>query len=413
MVDIDPLEKSAYRLLTIPRWAWMVLIISLVVLFFFFLWFFFGKIPVTVEGRGIILTSQGLYNVQSKVYGTVVKQKINVGDVIEKGAFLMAIYDPQVELKYQESKSRFSLLQKQLKDLKEEISREAKDRKRALRVKMDSIKYSIALLQQEIDFGNRELVGRKKLLDEKLISPIKYNEGLLNLSQKKIELQNKIAEMAEVHADIKKEYRESEIEAKEQQLQAEKANLNVLTVSLEQGKIYSPEKGKILEILVNDGDQVKIGQSLVWMERESDNQNKPTKFVIYGYFQIDEGKKIRQDAKVRMELPNVNANLYGDITGVVKDVSLYAVSTEQLYSQIHNKELILFLTNEASAVIQVIIEPDVDPNHPDLFHWSSGLQPPIRVTPGTIGLIKATVEEISPIYYLIPLPIFKTLKGGK
>ncbi len=65
------------------------------------------------------------------------------------------------------------------------------------------------------------------------------------------------------------------------------------------------------------------------------------------------------------------------------------------------------------AVVEAIIDPERDSQHPDLFKWTSGKQPPNLVSTGTVGLVEATVEKVRPIYYLLPLPAFKQHEGNK
>lgn len=397
-------EKSGRRLIAAPSWAWLYLSIGILVLGSLFIWLIFGKIPITVSGRGILLTNVGLFSVQSRATGTVSKGVVKPGDFVRKGDLLMTIYDPQLELKLEKSKSMVAVLEAQLKNLKQEVESEESGYKGALMVKKNALLFNISQLEEEIDFASKELIERKKLVDEGLISPLRYNEAFQNIAKQKIEMQNKISDLALLDAEIKKEYRASEIKLKEQQLRQEVEDQKVIEVALQQGKILSPYDGYVLEVLVNVGDLVNIGSPLVWLEKISQEEQS---YLIFGYFQVEKGKKIKPGTRIEMTVPNINVHRYGAITGTVSDVSLYAVSQEQLLSKIHNKSLINYLTNDAAAVIQATIIPDSDPKNPQLLHWTSGGQPPEALTAGTVGEIDVIVSEVRPFYYIIPIPAFK------
>lgn len=401
-------EGSEYHLVPVPLWAWIALSIGFFILLTVLFWVFFAKIPITVSGRGIMMANVGLFTIQSTATGTVLQIMVRPGDVIKKGDLLLRLYDPQLDLKYREAQSRVKVLENQLKDLKIEIEQEEKAVKNALKTKSEAMRFHILQLQEEIDIATKELQTRQQLVDQGLISQGKYNEGLQKITQKNIEMQNKIGDLAYLYSELKKEYRANEIRVKEQQLASEIEGEKILQVMIDQGKIISVRDGKVLEVLVNIGDLVQQGKPIIWLEGLPTNQNKQKKFVVFGFFPVELGKRIQQGTPILMTLSNVNYNRYGGISGIVKDVSLYAVSYAHLISRFHNKSLIDYLTNQASAVIQVLIEPQTDPENPELFYWTSGEQPPVHITSGTVGNLEATIEKVSPIYYLIPLPTFKS-----
>lgn len=400
-------EKKFNYLIAAPFWAWSILGIGFLILVSASLWVLFGKIPITVTGRGIVISDAGLFSVESKAEGSVFEVMVKPGTYVKKGDLLIQIFNPDLEIKNEKAKARLAMSREQFEDLKKDVYKEEYNYKKSLKIKKDALIFNIDQLQQEIDFANKEILGRKKLVDDGLISPLRYYEALQKNTEKSIEKQYKIGELATVNSEIKKEYRAQEIKQKERQLEDDIEDQKLLEVYLSQEKIYSPRDGLVLEILANTGEQVKVGTPLIWMEQSSNAPDSSPKYSIFGYFQVELGKRILPGTPVEMTVPSVNSNKYGTITGIVKDVSLYAVSQENIYNKIHNKTIIEFLTNKATAVVQVIIEPDRDPENPALFHWTSGEQPPVKITSGTVGSLEAIVEYVRPIFYLIPLPDFK------
>lgn len=404
----DTQQEPPNSILVVPLWAWGALFIGLGALLGLVLFAFFGSIPITVQGRGIIIPTAGMYSVQAPTEGTVLHIGFKEGEIVKKGELLMSLYDPQLELRYREAKTKVATLTDQLLDLKKEVKNEELAYKTGLKIKRDALNYNIAQLEEQINFLNQESKDRQKLVDEGLISPILLNQALQNITQKKIELQNKIGSAAEIDSEIKKEYRAAEILRKEQQLREALEEEKVLKVAVSQGDIYSKFEGRVLEVLTNVGDLVKSGEPLFWIVQGQDINVSPKNSQILGFFKVEEGKRLTAGKKVKMHFPNINYNQYGSVIGVVKEISLYAVSEAQLFNKIHNKTLIEYLTNKTPAVIQVVIQPELNPSDPSAFYWTSGLQPPAELTFGAVGDIDATVEEVRPIYYLLPLSIFKS-----
>lgn len=385
---------------------WVVFALALLILFFALLWIFFGYIPVAIKGRGILIAQKGLFSIQARIDGTITNIKIGPEDIVKKGDLLMEIYDSQLELKYQEATSRVNTLSEQLNHLKKQISEEEKAEKEAILTKIAAAQFVISQIEDEIEFLNRELKKREQLVEEGLISGSLLRSAKQNILQKKIDFEEKIGSLASLQSQYRKEYRPIELQTKEEQLIDEIEQQQLYQLAIELGKIRSPYEGKALEVLVSPGDRVKVGSTLAWMENLSQDISAKN-YLIYAYFPVEMGKRIQINMPISMEVSTVNSNQYGMLKGHVKEVSLFAVSKENIYNKIHNLSLVEYLTNQSPAVIQVLIEPDVDPENEKLFHWTSGEQPPVPITTGTVGSINATVEKIRPIFYLLPLPKMK------
>lgn len=173
-------------------------------------------------------------------------------------------------------------------------------------------------------------------------------------------------------------------------------------------KIYSPSEGRILEVLAAVGDHIDSGSPLVWMEHLG---SENTSHDIYGYFPIEEGKRLKIGEDVKIKLSTVDSQEYGYLLGKVEQISDYAVSKQSILKLIHNKELTDYLTWDNQAVIQVLIAVKTKPSSvlggQEEYYWTSGKVPPIEVTSGTICEIQAIVGHITPIYYFLPLSSLK------
>lgn len=278
-------EQLDNLLVVVTRKAWITLISLLILAFAVILWAIFGSIPITLEGRGIVMNPQGLMvNIPAEWEGTVRQVDVKAGDSIEKGSKIAEIFDFRQELKAKKDKETRSSY------------------------------YSV----------------------------------------------------------------------------------------------YSPYSGHVLEVLTSIGDRVVVGSPLVWIEYFS--EEKALHF-FYGYFPIEQGKRIIVGMKVDIELSSVNSQEYGHLMGTVKAVSDYAVSKESIIKMVHSKELTDYLAWGTQAVVEVLIDvkrtPGALPGTPEEYEWSSGKIPGVVITSGTVCKINAIVERVRPIYYILPLSSFK------
>ena len=67
-----------------------------------------------------------------------------------------------------------------------------------------------------------------------------------------------------------------------------------------------------------------------------------------------------------------------------------------------NPSLIEYLMQRQPAVLEVIIEPELDSHTYSGYRWTSGKGPSIKLTSGTLCVFKGVVEEVKPIFYLFP-----------
>jgi len=167
----------------------------------------------------------------------------------------------------------------------------------------------------------------------------------------------------------------------------------------EYATIEAPFDGKVLEVMVNVGNRIAPGDPLIWAEFKT-QEDEP--HVIYGYVPVTMGKRISEGTLVQMELSTANAQEYGMLLGKVKEVSLYAVSSESVAKTIHNPGLVRYLL-ESEAMVQIKIAPDVDEETPSGYKWTSGVGPPHKVSTGTVCKIKVVVERVKPLYYIFPM----------
>ncbi len=162
--------------------------------------------------------------------------------------------------------------------------------------------------------------------------------------------------------------------------------------------IVSEYTGRILEITASVGQIVNGGQRMGSLETEDPNG----KLLAVGYFQVSDGKKIEPGMDVRISPATVERERYGSILGKIVSVSPFPVTTEAITNVVGNGEVAQVLSSGGTK-IEVFAELSADSSSLTGYRWTSGRGPDVKITAGTTGGLRATVEYRRPITFIIPI----------
>lgn len=393
---------DAFKVINYNKWS--IYIILFILPIFGLVWFVAGTIPVDVKGVGIAVNSAGLYNLDVSMKGIIKELQVKIGTPITKGQLLATLYNPELNARYEAQETILLRLNEQLQHLQDEVQFENAMRIAALKSSIESAQYKIDALIEEIPVIKEDLYNKEMVAKKGLLSSITMENAKDLLWNKESELENTKTQLYKLKYQLKKEYREDEIKALEEAIRNNEKEKALIEAQLQYDRIYSPSHGILLEWFVQPGTNVNKGDLIARLEIQDEKQKK---IIFYGYIPI-ENKKIPLQTIVEIELTNVNSQEYGTMLGHIVSVSGKAISSEAFNQFIQNPELIEYLQHKQMAVLEVIIEPEIDPNTPSGFRWSSGTGPDIQLTSGTLCTFRGQVEEISPLNYFFPIWRIKT-----
>lgn len=397
-------EQLDKLLVVVTPHAWVGLFCLLGLIAAVLFWALFGSIPIKVEGKVIVMNQKGeLLSVQAQMGGTVSSLAVSTGQKVKKGDLLAVISDRQEQLKFESSTAKVEQLTRDFERLKIEVDREAEANMRAIKADIEAKKYNVRQLEERITTTQGDVDKKKRLVDEGLISPIALHDAEEKLANSHIELETTKSALATLNYNLTKGYRTEELKSKEHELQQAKDEKALLEARHPLYNVFSPIDGTVLELRVSEGDLIQAGAPVAWMEASSGEE---APYIFYGYFPVEKGKRISVGNEVQIELSTVDPEEYGYILGTVKEISGYAVSKESIVKTIHNKELVDYLTSGAEAVVQVLVEPEID-SETGGYKLTSGKTPSTKITTGTVGRVQAIIHRIRPIYYVLPIEAFE------
>ena len=107
--------------------------------------------------------------------------------------------------------------------------------------------------------------------------------------------------------------------------------------------------------------------------------------------------------KVLMTPDTIKRERYGGIVGKVTSISVFPVTSEGAISMVGNAEIAQQLMGEAGGKVEVIAELKINSQTLSGYQWSSSQGPALEISPGTTTTTRVTIEERSPISFILPI----------
>ena len=423
-------------------------------------WSVYGKIPVTVEGQGVLIHPSKVVPLQAKSAGQLLELKIKSGDRIKKGDVIATV--AQIDLRKQlelaqaklvqlEGQDRdVDLLQAQRSDrdlrsiseqrqtleqrlgILEELTPTLRD-KGLVSIKRDrqALETRLSTLRELLPTYKKRLVIRQNLLKAGAISDdvlLQARQEYFDNTAQINEAESQLKQLDVKEADALKEYLSNlneikDLKAQLQELQSKKANIaqqdwetsNNRTKEIQEtereiahlneqisdnSEIISQHDGKILDITTNLGQVVQAGSRIA----NIDIDNPEDKMVGITYFPVEDGKKIQSDMTIQITPQTIKRERFGGIVGNVNQISSFPITKEAAAKVVGNPEVVEGLISpNQPGLMQVSASLNIDKDTFSGYQWSSSAGPNLKISPGTTTIARVKVDERSPISYVIPL----------
>ncbi len=322
------------------------------------LWSIFGRLPVRIEGRGVLLRAESLQLIQSETSGRIKDLKVKVGDCVKQETSLALIEPVKLELEEEKAKEQLKLL----------IANDA----------------SLDLIaQRRKDVLERYTARHQVAWQNRAISHVAWEEKKQALSTVLYELESNNSQREQVINQ-----KRGEIDA----IQKEVART---------ATVKAPRAGCITDRYVQLGQVVQPAATLFELERSNENYSLES----LGFFPAKDGKRLRIGQRVRVTPTTTKPQRHGGIEAEILSVRRIPVSKAAVINRLGNKESLFKAINpkEEGPLIEVITSLRKDPTTPSGYDWGDSKGPELQLTGGTPTTLRVLVEERRPISYVIPL----------
>ncbi len=424
------------------------------------LWSIYGRIPITIEGRGVLVYPSNVVPLQSKNSGQLSDLTVEVGDTVKKGQILGTINQTELQKQLQQQRTKLAQLQSQnqavsslqalrieqekhsiqqqrqylqqriqelqsLTPLLKTTSNESlKQQRQSLQQRLQHIQGMTPIYQQRLDIRQQLFAERVITHDVLLDAQVQVQENQDTISK----LQTQLTELDVTATEQEKAYRDNlstianlrsqlqalesrqanlaqeDLEAvtlRQKEIQAVQRDIAQLEVQLnENSQIISPHSGRIVELAVNTGQVVNPGTRLGTL----DAANPDSEMVGITYFSVGDGKKIKPGMTLQITPQTVKRERFGGIVGAVKDISTFPITQAAAAKVVGNPEIVADLvSNQPAGLMQVVADLHPDSTTFSGYKWSSSKGPELNISSGTTTTVRVTIEERAPITFILPI----------
>ncbi|MEH1944906.1 MAG: NHLP bacteriocin system secretion protein [Nostoc sp.] len=423
------------------------------------IWSIFGRIPITVTGKGILIQPNQVVTFESPISGQLKSLNVKTGQCIDKG-YILATIDP-TDLKQQLQLQRSKLGQLQRQEQHSSLlqrQRTAKEKEAIASTKASYIQrlrdtqtLTPAFYEKDLNAIREQRISlQQKLNDAVALKPVlkdrlqkrqqlvnagaiakdtylqaeqEYKQGLQTISDikaqiKQLDVQETEAQqrylqnlnsLSELQAQLK------DLDTKSQQIEQEnlethntkinqiqevnRAIAQLETQILDNSQIISPNSGCVLEVTSFVGQVTSPKTSLVTLNVG----DKKTPLIAVTYFNVQDGKQIQPGMTVQITPASVKRERFGGIVGKVTSVSPLPVTREGAKSVIGNPDLVTNILSTDGGDIEIRAEMELTPSTFNGYRWSSSQGPKLNISAGTTTNVRVKVAEQAPITYILPI----------
>jgi HlyD family secretion protein len=451
-------EKLDQAIQVVKPQAWLTLSATGFLVAVAGIWSVFGRIPLTVTGQGILIRPRHVVQFQSPSSGQLLTLKVKPGDVIKKGDVLGIIDQSTLKQQLQQEQAKLQqllsqnqeidslqkqliaqqvrMLQQQRIDLENSLEREQfapklreqtltaiAQKRQSLGVQKQQTNYLLQTLQKQVK--NRRWLFQEGVIAQNLLLQAEQEYFNAQTQLSNVEMQLKELDIQATNAqreylqnlnkidDIKTKIKnltteETKLFSQDLQQSIEKNNqirdvkqrIAQLELQLaKESRIISKYDGHVLEVSAVPGQIINAGSRLGAIEAE----DPKTKLVSLVYFANKDGKQIKPGMRVQVTPSFSKRERDGGIVGVIKNISSFPVTTEDITAIVGNGEIAASLAGKGEGRVQAFVQLQEDSTTVSGYKWSSSEGPSLKLSSGTTTSVQVKVGETAPISYIIPI----------
>ena len=417
-------------------------------------WCFLGRIPITVEGRAVLVRPRQVVPVPAAAAGTVRTLSVQAGDTVAAGQVIATLDLPHVERAWAAEQARLETFRARARrraDLAEPQARadaadlagryhqlEARIERLAagatqMRAGAETARQQVETLQKTLaltdDLG-RDLAAERAALEaaveagratgeQRREARERWVDHALRRAQLEVQIQDLRARelealerhhaqvdlLATARADLERLGREPE-RARLQRAAARaeddsdeddilRALARLEETRTREGRLVADRAGLLLEVTIAPGATVAAGERVASLA--ADEPGDP--LVALAYLDVADGQRMQAGMHARVAPSATRRERTGSILARVERVSPYPVTTAAVLAQVGNREMAEQLLGGRGRVeVRVALEHDAAGR----LRWTSPPGAGGDVTPGTHAWVAITLEERAPITLLLP-----------
>jgi HlyD family secretion protein len=425
-------ERLDQLLEVVDRKSWIPLATSGALILVLVAWSVAARIPIHVEGRGILVRPRKVVAIQSPGAGRVVHVLVEIGERVRAGQTLATIERPDLAERLRLQKQKAAEMSAESRrnatgqpgpgrnaadaaSLRDHIERSRAhaaalrdQRLAALEEERQRLDSQEAAARELTDSLRERLAAQRRLRDEGLVAPSEVDaaelllvdslERLYEVQTLRGALRTALLEAHEHYYDRMQTIAEWTFQLGQDIGDVEREVTRLEAQLVEETRIVSEQDGRILELSATAGAFLTPGERVGALEVSDPRSTLQS----VSYFRVRDGKRLASAMAVHVSPDNVERERFGSIRGVVRSVSDFPVSLEHATSVVGNRIVAQSLI-DAGYLIEVTADLDHVAGDPERYAWTTSRGPDLAITAGTTTRARVAVEHVRPIALVIPL----------
>ncbi|MDR3264792.1 MAG: biotin/lipoyl-binding protein [Synergistaceae bacterium] len=159
--------------------------------------------------------------------------------------------------------------------------------------------------------------------------------------------------------------------------------------------VASDHDGIVSEVSVSPGDIVAAGSTVICSIRRDQEREDVT---VLMYVQASDGKKVKPGMAVHLSPSEADSKKDGSLMGIVRDVSMYPVSSAGMRKNIGNADMVNWISQQLNGtVMEVRVDLVKDSKSGSGYLWTSVTGNRPSVTAGSVCTGNIVVERTPPL----------------
>ena len=377
--------------------GWIALVAMIAVIVAALIWGFLGRSPDTVLGGGIILREGGIYDIEATGSGFVAELLVSSTDLVKKDQLVARIAQPDLQQQIRQDEARLEELKTNRAEAVRLIRIDETLAKAATGEQIRRSEEARVAFDAQITFLEGRKQAQQQALDLGLITNdvlAATEQELASVKDQQLNNEANIPQLRAQLASLENSSRQSIFQL-DIQIGDLEHSLELLRIRNDQlSHVRSPYDARIIDLLIDAGEVVQIGQAMLNVELT----DQPINAVVFVPLQ---GGRIQAGQSVQVSPQGINWEQFGYMLGTVHSISDGPVSPEAMNRFLKNDTLVQQFSSAGGAYL-VRVDLEVDASTPSGYRWTSRQGPSIVIGTGMLLSAQILVQEQRPISLVIP-----------
>jgi HlyD family secretion protein len=367
-------------------------------------------VPIQVRAEAILISSKGMLElaITAQNEGRIVEVLVGDRSRVAPGDVIARIDRPELRLELGQAESE----REQLMGSIEAINRLQTDVARASKDIREQLLAQATAGSQLLEDRLNSLQQLTKAVDELKAKGIVTIDRTLSvrsdIADTRERLNSKYASPLNLAIDElnqKGQFKREQIQLEERLVAVQHRIAKVTAQLVRESVVVSREYGVVSEVKVAPGDLVKFDTPIVSLLPTADTLYRerpgPARLIAAVFLPAHAGKKVTPGMSALVDPLSVRRDVYGNMTGEVREVSDVPITPERMRQMLRNDELVRRLSANGVPFL-ALVSLKADRESPSGFAWTSSGGPPNAITAGTLAEVQITTERVTLIGLVIP-----------